>query len=95
MMLRSAKLRRAAARLPCLYCGQRGQTQAAHANFQAFGKGMGIKASDAALMALCVRCHAELDQGGAMAKEERRNAQYEWIAKTWWVALVEHGKVAV
>src|SRR5260364_11986 len=80
-MMRSEKLRRLVAMLPCMCCGQKGQTQAAHANFQSFGKG--IKASDAALMALCVRCHAELDQGQTMTKEERRNAQYEWIAKTW------------
>ncbi|CCD28836.1 conserved exported hypothetical protein [Candidatus Glomeribacter gigasporarum BEG34] len=56
--------------------------------------GMGIKASDAALMALCVRCHAELDQGQTMTKEERRAAQYEWMAKTW-VMLAEQGKIAV
>ncbi len=93
-MLRSAKLRRLVADLPCMCCGQRGQTQAAHANFQCFGKGMGIKASDAALMALCVRCHAELDQGQAMTKEERRAVQYEWMAKTW-VMLAESGKIAV
>ncbi len=93
-MLRSAKLRRLVADLPCMCCGQQGQTQAAHANFQGFGKGIGIKASDAALMALCVRCHAELDQGQAMTKEERRAVQYEWMAKTW-VMLAESGKVTV
>src|SRR5260363_151082 len=93
-MMRSEKLRRLVAMLPCMCCGQKGQTQAAHANFQSFGKGMGIKASDAALMALCVRCHAELDQGQTMTKEERRNAQYEGIAKAW-AALAEQGKVAV
>src|SRR5260363_349701 len=59
-----------------------------------FGKGVGIKANGSALMALGVRCHAELDQGQTMTKEERRNAQYEWIAKTW-AALAEQGKVAV
>src|SRR5260364_235619 len=74
-MMRSEKLRRLVAMLPCMCCGQKGQTQAAHANFQSFGKGMGIKASDAALMALCVRCHAELDQGQTMTKEERHQAR--------------------
>jgi hypothetical protein len=94
MSYRSEKLRRAVAALPCMCCGQQGQTQAAHANLQGFGKGIGLKASDAALMALCVRCHAELDQGTAMTKAERRNVQYEWIARTW-VALAEQGKIAV
>src|SRR5260363_58818 len=74
-MMRSEKLRRLVAMLPCMCCGQKGQTQAAHANVQSFGKGMGIKASDAALMALCVRCHAELDQGQTMTKEERRRGR--------------------
>src|SRR5260364_214072 len=78
--LRSEKFRHLIATLPCMCCGKEGQNQAAPANFQSFGKWMGIKASDAALMALCVRCHAELDQGQTMMKEERRNAQYEWIA---------------
>src|SRR5260364_26459 len=94
MTLRSEKLRHLIATLPCMCCGQEGQNQAAHANFQSFGKWMGIKASDAALMALCVRCHAALDQGPTMMKEGRRNAQDEWIAKTW-VMLAEQGKVAV
>src|SRR5260363_373561 len=72
MTLRSEKLRHLIATLPCMCCGQEGQNQAAHANFQSFGKWMGIKASDAALMALCVRCHAELDQGQTMMKESHQ-----------------------
>src|SRR5260364_342023 len=69
-MMRSEKLRRLVAMLPCMCCGQKGQTQAAHANFQSFGKGMGIKASDAALMALCalpcgVRSRSDDDAGRA------------------------------
>lgn len=94
MTYRSEKLRRAVAELPCVHCGRHGQTQAAHANLSIFGKGMGHKASDAALMALCVSCHAELDQGMTWTKAEKWQLQMEWIAKTH-VALVEAGKLEV
>src|SRR5260363_233129 len=70
MTLRSEKLRHLIATLPCMCCGQEGQNQAAHANFQSFGKWMGIKASDAALMAVCalpcgVRSRSDDDEGRA------------------------------
>ncbi|MEO0700199.1 MAG: hypothetical protein AAFY81_10880, partial [Pseudomonadota bacterium] len=63
-------------------------------NLLCFGKGMGHKASDAALMALCLVCHAELDQGKTMTKAEKRDKQMEWIAKTS-VALIEAGLLEV
>lgn len=94
MTYRSEKLRRAVASLPCVSCGKHGDTQAAHANLSCFGKGMGHKASDAAIMALCCACHCELDQGRSMTKVEKYNAQMEWIAKTS-VALVEAGLLEV
>jgi hypothetical protein len=94
MTYRSEKLRRAVASLPCVCCGRQGATQAAHANLSCFGKGMGHKASDAAIMALCMTCHGELDQGKTMGKLERWHQQMEWIAKTS-VALIEAGLLEV
>lgn len=88
---RSEKLRRAVADLPCVDCGRENETQAAHTNH---GKGMAIKASDARIMALCVRCHSNLDQGGEMTKEERRHYEDEMVARTY-VALIEAGKLEV
>jgi hypothetical protein len=88
---RSEKLRRAVASLPCQACGLEGSTQAAHANQ---GKGGAIKASDARIAALCVRCHAELDQGGTMTKTDRRAFEDEMILKTY-IALVEAGLLGV
>lgn len=79
--------------IECVNCGAY-LVQAAHANLSEFGKGMGKKASDAAIMSLCPRCHMELDQGKTMSKAERRQAQFEWIAKTL-VRLVEAGKLRV
>jgi len=59
------------ASLPCQYCFTEGQTQAAHSNQLIHGKGRGIKASDEYTAALCFNCHAELDQGKNLTKEER------------------------
>ena len=97
LTFRSEPMRRAVAMLPCMRCGIDGHTQAAHMNF---GKGGAIKASDAALAALCadrpgVRgCHALLDQGGKLSKAERRAFEFEMVAKTY-IALAERGMLEV
>lgn len=43
-----------------MVCFREGRTQAAHRNQ---GKGMSIKTDDCFTAALCVECHAEIDQG--------------------------------
>jgi hypothetical protein len=45
---------------------------AAHSNQQKDGKGMGIKAHDYRIAALCFTCHADIDQGQRLNKEERK-----------------------
>ena len=45
---------------------------AAHSNQQKDGKGMGIKAHDYRIAALCYSCHADIDQGQRLNKEERK-----------------------
>ena len=94
MTFRSEKLRRAVAEQPCMNCGREGQTQAAHANLSEYGKGMSHKASDAAVMALCIDCHRELDQGKTMDKAERRDFQQTMIARTL-TRLIEQGRLVV
>ena len=97
LTFRSEELRRIVAQLPCVCCGIAGYTQAAHMNL---GKGQGIKASDAALAALCADrlgtrgCHAMLDQSGVMDKLERRVFEAEMVVKTY-IALVERGLLTV
>lgn len=97
LTFRSEELRRAVAKLPCMCCGIEGHTQAAHMNF---GKGAAIKASDAALAALCADrpgtrgCHSILDQGGIMDKYERRIFEVDMVVKTY-IALVERGLLTV
>ncbi|MGB8422206.1 hypothetical protein [Paraburkholderia sp.] len=97
LTFRYEDLRRAVTTLPCMNCGIERYTQAAHGNKD---KGSGLKASDAAIAALCcdrpgIRgCHSMLDQGGAMLKEERRAFEMEMIAKTY-IALIERGLLRV
>jgi len=69
--IRSRKLLQAVADLPCQHCGRDGYTQAAHGNEGWMGKGRGIKASDVYTAALCYTCHAALDQGSHMTREQR------------------------
>ena len=59
--------------LPCQNCYIEGQTQAAHSNWSEHGKGRGIRASDEFTAALCQTCHAELDSGARLNKEQRRD----------------------
>jgi hypothetical protein len=70
------------AELPCQHCGTEGQTQAAHSNWAKHGKGRGIKASDEFTAALCYSCHAELDQGMSLSREERKAMWDNAHAKT-------------
>ena len=69
--VRSKRLLNLVASLPCQKCGFH-LSQAAHSNWAKHGKGRGIKASDEYTAALCYSCHAELDQGMCLSKEERQ-----------------------
>ena len=70
-MFRSERLLRAVAELPCQHCGREGQTQAAHSNQLRDGKGRSLKAHDYRVASLCFQCHAELDQGSSLSREQR------------------------
>ena len=67
--VRSKQFLRLVAELECQSCGAY-PSQAAHSNWH--NKGMGIKASDIHVAALCLRCHWEIDQGNKLSKEERK-----------------------
>ena len=74
-MYRSDKLLRALRNSPCQQCGREdGTVVAAHSNQMRDGKGRGLKAHDYRIAALCFTCHAEIDQGNKMSREERLNA---------------------
>ena len=83
MNYRNAKLLRAVREAPCMMCGiQDGTVVAAHSNQLRDGKGKGIKAHDYRIAAMCYRCHAEIDQGAKLSKEERLQAWEEAHRKT-------------
>ena len=70
--VRSLKLLRLIASLPCQNCGSEHMVQAAHSNQSKHGKGRGLKSSDEFAAALCLRCHYEIDQGKNLSREERQ-----------------------
>lgn len=92
-MFRSKGWLKAVASLSCQRCGADG-TQAAHANWGHYGKGMAMKAHDCFTAALCQHCHFAIDQGAKMTGEERRDAWEDAFRKTL-VALCESGKIRV
>lgn len=79
---RSLDLLAAVRNLPCVHCGVIG-VQAAHSNRLIHGKAKGIKASDAAIMALCVTEHMALDNGKKYSKRDLETLQDAYIVKTY------------
>lgn len=59
----------------CFICGAVGNGAnivPAHSNQQRDGKGMGIKAHDYRVAAVCHECHFEIDQGKKWGREQKR-----------------------
>lgn len=94
---RSQNHLRNVASLPCQLCGVHGQTQASHSNQSIHGHGRSIKASDEFTAAICVREHAQIDQGRRMTREERvfrwmlayHRTVRELVARELWPLKVE------
>lgn len=83
MTFRSRQLLDLARGQACVMCKTNdGTVVAAHSNLQEHGKGMGHKAHDAMHAWLCHRCHAELDQGHTMTKDEKREYMLTAICRT-------------
>lgn len=83
VIYRNKKLLELVRQSPCQHCGaQDGTVVAAHSNQLRDGKGRGIKAHDYRIAALCFTCHADLDQGAQLSREERLNMWEEAHRKT-------------
>ena len=83
MIYRNKRLLEIARNFPCQHCGiDDGTVVAAHSNQLRDGKGKGIKASDYRIASLCFKCHAELDQGKNLSKQERLEMWEEAHRKT-------------
>ena len=65
-----------------------GTVCAAHSNQPIHGKGMGLKAPDSMVAALCHKCHYELDNGNKLTKEEKKKLWDQAYIKTM-KALIE------
>ena len=96
----SERYRRAVASLACIKCGIESYSQCAHANSRAFGKGRGLKSSDAATFPLCctrpgeIGCHVRHDQYVDVTKENLYEVEALYIARTA-IALIESGVLKV
>ena len=73
MTYRNQRLLEALRGLPCQLCGiEDGTIVAAHSNQQIHGKGMGVKAHDCYVAALCFKCHSQIDQGMMYDKQTKK-----------------------
>ena len=89
-MYRNKKLLELLRQLPCQNCGiENGTIVACHSNQSKHGKGMGMKAPDSLVGALCSTCHYELDNGRKLSKEERVHLWDQAYIKTMQY-LIEH-----
>ena len=83
MIYRNKKLLEILRQSPCQACGRSdGTVVAAHSNQLRDGKGGSIKAHDYRVCALCFNCHADLDQGKNLSKQERVEMWEEAHRKT-------------
>jgi len=72
MNYRNPKLLKLAKDAPCMNCGIMDDTiVAAHSNQLRDGKGTGIKSDDHRISYLCSMCHARIDNGKELSREER------------------------
>lgn len=83
MNYRNPKLLQAVRDAPCMRCGANdGTVVAAHSNQLRDGKGRSIKAHDYRIAAMCYRCHAEIDQGPKLDRQQKIEAWEDAHRKT-------------
>tara|TARA_R110000868_G_scaffold82737_1_gene233493 strand:- start:807 stop:1100 length:294 start_codon:yes stop_codon:yes gene_type:complete len=71
-LYRNKKLLEIVRESPCQVCGiEDGTVVAAHSNQSRDGKSIAMKSHDYRISAMCYKCHANLDQGSKMTREER------------------------
>lgn len=68
--------------IPGVCRGERESVVPCHANWSAYGKGMGIKAKDEFTVPGCFRCHSCLDSGFSLTDDQKR-ATWEWAYTRW------------
>ena len=80
-MFRSKKLTRSVDIMECQSCGRFGGVVPAHANWQQYGKGAGLKAHDCFVAWVCMACHDIIDgRTGRLTDAEKHEMwQKAWI----------------
>jgi transcription elongation factor Elf1 len=92
-MFRSKKLLASVKDFDCQVCGKYGQTVPAHANWQEYGKGMGLKAHDMYVAAVCTHCHDMIDgRIGKLTEDEKRELWHRAWVRTVYLWF-EHGVI--
>ena len=82
-MYRSNKLLKSVREFDCQLCGRIGPSIPAHANWQQYGKGYGLKAHDCFIAALCMQCHDEIDgRRGKLSEAEKHERWYRAWTRT-------------
>lgn len=94
-MYRNKKILKAVRDFDCQLCGKygRGETVPAHANWSQYGKGMGVKAHDCYVAAVCNDCHNLIDgRRGCLSDTDKHEAwRRAWIKTI--LLLFQHGIV--
>ena len=80
--MRSNQRLNAVRALPCVKCGKPAPSEACHANWGEFGKGVGIKASDEYTIPLCHKCHYEFDTYSSLKRDESKAWFEQMLVKT-------------
>jgi hypothetical protein len=70
-LLDAARGQNCTLRIPGICNGNSETTVAAHSNQIMHGKGMGIKAHDCFAAWACSSCHAEIDQGSKLSRQQK------------------------
>lgn len=79
--VRSRPLLNACRLLACQHCGANdGTVVACHSNWSCHGKAKSMKATDVRVASLCATCHASIDQGSRLSRDQRK--------QVWWAAHV-------
>ena len=98
MNWRSTAFLRLAKGQPCYLqlgpCADRETVVPAHSNSSRHGRGFSFKSHDLFTVPACASCHAALDHGTRLTREEKREAfQQAW--ERWMLHLFQTGQVMV
>lgn len=81
-LLDAARGQQCTIQIPGICNGNPETTVAAHSNSLRHGKGLGIKAHDCYVAWACSSCHAEIDQGSKLSRQQKDDYWQAGFEKT-------------